>query len=350
MTQVISLFFIPPEILAQILDFVDECTIMLVARLILVNKNARTSISYTIPHIRMLNTMRDEILDMFIGVRHLDIQNETFNLGTFNSRIWKNLESLTISTRICQQLYKSEYLRSLLTDDKTDNLLTYFMPNLRCLEIYDQRFYEFVQINLKVFPSLKILKIINGNIENLNQFTSLERLEIYNPNVYESQRDRINNLNLRTLLISESVDIVRHLHLDSLNISSLECLILRNLNISLDDLKNLNINKLVLENVQVEVLYKDLIMKHLKSLVLKKSRFGRLISHKLFPALTYLRMVGCKNIFAIPIGTSGKFEVIMEDCSTCLVVSTMSRYDQSCLRMQRIISARDSNHQTRLDN
>lgn len=146
---------------------------------------------------------RTSMLRLFTGVKHLDIHNvfvpnqEIVEIQMFNSVIFNNLVFLSIPSRNMYQL-----------DFQINTKTKFIMPNLRCLEITSNcecacaGEYTLSSIDSELVPSLKIVRTDEHWITNINDFQTLEVLEISFAEIDITALNNLNNLNIEKLSLT----------------------------------------------------------------------------------------------------------------------------------------------------
>lgn len=332
MTQAITLYSLPPEILSIIISFINPDIVEHLIRLILVSKRSE-SIFSAIPYIEVLDVSQNNMLKLFTGVKHLRIMNEEISLRSFSTNIFNNLKSLILSITLSKargqtcELYEfiimeSYFERELEDVKQIQEVQTLFMPELRFLHILDNTTnYHVIRIKTEVIPNLKRLRIDNHVINNLSEFKNLETLEITNST---SRYPYSELVRLRYFIILDAYHVMDWTKLEILN---LRCLTLRETKINFSMLSSLNIEELELDNVIINGLKNIPRMNSLLSLTIihhnRPEKYSLNVCAKSFPVLRYLRVEQRNNI---NITASSLVNIVIKECSFVLVSKSLSRY------------------------
>ena len=360
MTQAISLYFLntayssapqilpqlmclPPEILAIILSNIGINTILNICRISQTCKSIRNPLLSTIPYVESLEIYHDKILDLFTGVKHLNIYDEYVGIRSFSKNIWGNLKSLTICENVCSFLYESKYFldigyleRNPRNSESIQQYprnsesiqqyleLIYLMPRLTILHIYgvhqlSRSLSKPYSICRDVVPNLKVLKLKECEIYNLLEFKDIESLEL--SKAYGINTKVLNNLNIRKLYMNLEYPNVNWYEL---NMPNLRCLTLKNMKISFDKLSNLKIEELTLDSIRFVDSRNIQKMNNLITLVLINiGRVSDNISSKIFPVLKNLRIEVCSNI---NISVSSLVDIVIEGCMNIVIAGYLYKF------------------------
>ena len=259
MHQVISLFFnpfliLPSEILSLILENMSLDVVGSIQTLSAVDTRMKECLTLSIPYISRLRVDEAQKLELFTGVKHL-IVNSSFgnpvSSDMFSSNIWKNMESLDISYRRIAHIEKFLNPKSILDSEHPKSILnsSYFMSNLRCLEIYCSG-NECSNIKLVNIPSsLEILKLTGCFVDGIDHFQNLRVLNVEEIELCCSDVQMLNILNLQKLCLVNvgnlnkiNIPSLRYLEIVG-DIKSVECV---------EMLNKHNLIELVLYNVEDE--------------------------------------------------------------------------------------------------
>lgn len=349
-----SIFILPPEILSIILEEMGDYPVQSFVRLILTSKSFRIPLLSAVPYVRMLNVSHDKILWRFTGVKHLTVDDNCVRLSSFSKNIWRNLESLIIPSDICSELYESGCLESYLNQQPLDTLkysesqqpeilkspecerqlgsrqsleysnLTFFMPRLRSLDIYntDCESDDLIKVNKDVMPNLRIIRTANCNFSNLSEFEDLDEIELrYSSGV---RTNVLNNLSIRKLILVGECCSINWL---ALNIPSLRSLVLEDMNIIFAMLNNLKIEELFLVNSRLSSrLLEYSKMNNLLRLIMTDGKLIQdtvNINDESFPVLKYLRIERSKNI---NISASSLVDIRIVECSDIVVSEQLVKF------------------------
>lgn len=236
---------LPSEILAIILedtgDYANESFIILS----LVSKEMESRLLSAIPYVERMKVGKNKILELFTGVKHLEIMEISVNLRSFSRNIFGNLDSLKMLGKCCFQLYEDEIRYREI--GKSMKSLTFLMPNLRIFEVYNGDKCH-IRINQNSMPNLKILKISDCVALELLKFKNLEELEIRKSKIHSNI---LNGLNIRKLTLN-TVSYMDYLIYHTTNISTLRSLTVEESwapNILFKDITELNISYTLSENI-----------------------------------------------------------------------------------------------------
>ena len=286
--QLLNPFLIlPPEILSLILENINLDIVNTVQTLLLVDVQMKLCLNLAIPYVSRMSAHKPLMLNLFTGVKHLEIINrisiQTVNIYNFEKIMFRNLKYLSIPR------YVSFYLSKL---DNT-RMSRFFMPILDVLRIYSEYMDKDPPsyICSKSVPKLRTLILDRFMASNLGEFKTLEILKLRYVNINPSM---LNDLNIVEL----SLDNVGFHTSDTLNIPSLR--ILKLIEIEYGDyvlnfpyLRSLEIIEGYFDGTQDEKLLNN---PNLEELTLKNITLDGVVLNN--PNLKILKLINAKHLYA----------------------------------------------------
>ena len=221
---------LPQEILSLIIVGIDLDVVKNAAILMSVSTELRNHVKSSLKYVDRLTVHGIQMLELFVGIKHLDMSlnfRTSFSqrskiCSAFFSRnstclrgIWINLESLSISSHLYNELISSntEHSRYFFIQDDCYSLGSVypsdndFMSNLRSLDICGKNTfgdYE-IRINPAIFPSLEILVLNNCFLKNVHEFRSLKVLV------------------LDMIVVGINMNLINMLNIEELRLNCVEC-------------------------------------------------------------------------------------------------------------------------------
>lgn len=226
-----NFYILPSEILGLILENISLDIVDTIRTLSAVDVRMGLCVNSAIPYISKLSVSKICMLDLFTGVRHLEISspimsnsqtlitdsvrpyNSIWNLG-IKQNVWTILESLVIPYEIdvTECFLRRLSTTSILSDQEISSLSSTnytrlprrnscFMPRLRTLDIHSKSYTgnRCLSIDPDIVPSLTRIRLTRCIISNIGKFKNLRSLEISNIKI---DVERLNELKIVELFLT----------------------------------------------------------------------------------------------------------------------------------------------------
>lgn len=210
MLQVITLYsdpvpnmftILPPEILSLILIEMDVDVVRNAWMLMRVSRVLEDLVKSSIKYVDRMTAYGIRMLDLFVGIKYLNVINLTSPvpeftcLSFFNLNIFRNLTSLTISPDHSSELGN-------IFSRNPEFFPNNMMPRLMSLRIHEDRNNQHdVKIDMSIFPSLEVLILDNCFLKNIHEFKSLKKLSFNR--IIIRDMTAVNTLNITELILNQ---------------------------------------------------------------------------------------------------------------------------------------------------
>lgn len=270
------IFSLPSEILGMIIAKMGVYVVKNVRTLMFICTKLRKHVKFSIQYIDRMFVARPFMLELFTGIKHLEIieydRGKCASPGLFSKNIFGNLKTLIIPSILIFLLneystgldhssdycldhssdYSSRMCYSSSHPQKSSFSLctTYFLPKLKSLTITEEYHRDFSGTNIGldidpgIMPCLREVKMFKCMLNNINQFKTLEVLDISNTTTDISILNKLNISELRIFNVDQF-----HNNRKELDIPSLRKLTIRGYFSSMN-LNNLNLTELILLNIE----------------------------------------------------------------------------------------------------
>lgn len=339
----LSIFSIPPEILAEILSGVYSramCSLLYpevnktFGILMMVSKSMIRNLKLAIKYVKKSSISDYTLVKHMSGLVELRVLSERISLSMFNKNIFGNLEILSISSEDFRLLNTGNYLdilldnteeyplTNILTGDDSGNILTgscseglsleYRMTKLHtiCINNFtgNDPCLNSININPDIFPNIRTIKLERCHISNISEYTSLKNLRSLELNMSDIDLNKVCELNLESL----KIDLYRGLD-DNISITSLKNLDIISCCSDINISECVNLERLKIVRSGTVIVGRMANIQHLIMAECKLVRFSSStrryvlaeISDELFPSLRMLEYYKCPITV---LGTGRMFE------------------------------------------